>query len=304
MKKKLLITGGSGLLAVNWACSARDKFAVNLAMHDRKITLPGVDTLPFSLDSVGGVVAALREISPDYVVHTAGLTNVDLCEKEPELARYINAELAGNVAKACGDVGVQLAHISTDHLFAGDQEMLEENNPLQPVNMYGKTKAEGEEQVLDVNPEALVVRTNFYGWGTSYRQSFSDMIIGTLKKQGELNLFDDVFYTPILADVLARTVLDLLSMKASGVYHVVGDDRVSKYQFGIEVAERFGFDLSLINRSKLTSISTLTRRPADMSLSNAKLCRALGRDVGGVKEHLNLLYQQQESGLAEVIQSL
>ena len=135
MRKKLLITGGSGLLAVNWAVVSRSDYAVELAVHDRIISLPGVGVQQISLKSVDNIVAALKVVQPTYVIHTAGLTNVELCEKDPKLAYYINADLANNVAKACSLCGVPLVHISTDHLFAGDSQMLTEEEPIDPVNI-------------------------------------------------------------------------------------------------------------------------------------------------------------------------
>ena len=138
------------------------------------------------------------------VVHAAGMTSVEECEAKPDLARHINVDLAGNVAKACAKLGLPLIHISTDHLFSGEMPFLAETSPVTPVNVYGRTKAEAELQVLEAHPLALVIRTNFYGWGTSYRRSFSDVIIETLRSGRELNLFKDVFYTPILVETGER----------------------------------------------------------------------------------------------------
>ena len=115
---KVLITGGSGLLAINWACVIRAKFNTVLGIHKSKVNLDGVETTALNLDSIEDLINQIKEISPDVVIHTAGLTNVDLCEENPKLAHYVNCSLSGNVAFVCKELRVKLVHISTDHLFS------------------------------------------------------------------------------------------------------------------------------------------------------------------------------------------
>ena len=304
MKEGLLITGGAGLLGLNWGLVARESHSVTLALHRRAVSLPGVCTRHLPLDDGGAILGALDEIRPSLVVHTAGMTSVEECERNPELARYVNTELAQGVAQACGQAGLPLVHISTDHLFAGDVPQVDENHAVSPRNVYARTKAEAESRVLDACPDALVVRTNFYGWGPSYRRSFSDSIIGSLRSGDAVTLFDDVFYTPILIEALVRAIQDLVALRARGIYHVVGDERISKYDFGLRLARHFQLDPSLIGRGALSDQRGLARRPPDMSLSNHKARGLLGRQLGGVDEHLARLYQQEQDGFAREIQKL
>ncbi len=302
MKQVVLITGGSGLLALNWALEMRDEHAIILGFHHRKLHLSGVQSQSVNLDSVDNVTRALDEIMPQVVIHTAGLTNVEQCEADPDLARFTNVEIAANVARACAKRGVRLIHVSTDHLFRGDLPLVDELQPVSPINTYGLTKAEAEQQVLAVHPEALVLRTNFYGWGPSYRKSFSDVIIQSLRSGIELTLFDDVYYTPILIEPLVLASHDLVHLNASGIFNLVADERVSKYEFGLKLAEKFGLEMSLIKRGSLVGHAGLVRRPQDMSLSNQKVCGFLGRKLGSVAQHIEILYQQEQNGFAQEIQ--
>lgn len=295
----IFITGGSGLLALNWALSTRDKNTVTLGMHQRSLSLQGVNTYHCSLDSVDSIQSSFGDIKPGLVIHTAGLTNVEKCESNPELAHYANVEIAENVAKTCSLLGIPLVHISTDHLFSGDLPMVNESQSIAPVNMYARTKAEAESRVLDAYSNALVVRTNFYGWGPSYRRSFSDVIIDSLRKKRSITLFQDVFYTPILISSLRNTVMGLLNKNATGIFHVVGDERISKYEFGLKIARQFSLDSDLIKLGYLSSNLGLVKRPFDMSLSNAKARSALGRSLGGIDEHLHELNQQESMNLVK-----
>ncbi len=304
MKDNLVITGGSGLLALNWAQTFRELYNINLVLNKRNICMAGTSVSNFSLDSISELKNNLENLKPSLVIHTAGLTDIEKCEANPELAQQINVNLAENIAKVCADCKIQLVHISTDHLFSGNIINVEEDHPVSPQNVYAKTKAEAEKRVLNKYPESLVVRTNFYGVGASYRNSFSDMVINALEHNETVTLFDDVYYTPIYTGKLAYTVNDLVQIKAAGIYNVVGDERLSKYEFGLIIADKFNFDKSLIIKGSFKNQPNLINRPSDMSLSNKKVCEILDRKIGDVSEHVDLLHQQYISGLAAEIQKI
>lgn len=304
MRATVLITGGSGLLALNWALAIRKRYSVTLGLHERDVSLAGVQTRQIDLESVDHLVRAFEAVQPQIVIHTAGFTSIEECEARPDMAQHINVELTANVAQACAELGLPLVHISTDHLFSGEASLVDENHPIAPKNVYGRTKAEAEIRVLEAYAQALVIRTNFYGWGPSYRRSFSDVVIEALSSGKELALFKDVFYTPILIEAATRAAHDLIDLRASGIFHVVGDERISKYEFGLKIAEEFNLDSSLINPGFLTDQASLVQRPHDMSLSNQKACNMLGRKLGGVDEGIARLHQQEQNGLAREIQKL
>ena len=288
----ILITGGTGLLAVNWATRVSASHTVSLAIHTRKITLPNARSIVVNLESVNGVRRILDKLAIDTVIHTAAMTDIEECEKVPELARHVNVTLANNVAQASREHGARLVHISTDHLFDGTSPMRTEDDPIAPLNVYARTKAEAENTVLEACPDALVIRTNFYGWGTSYRSSFSDAILTSLNAGRPVMLFEDVFYTPILTGVLVDAAHKLLSDEQTGIFNIVGDQRISKFDFGLKVAEEFGLDSRLINRSLLSERRDLTSRPLEMSLSNHKVCSVLGGRLGTVGDHLARMRQE------------
>jgi len=304
MKPRILITGGSGLLALNWALAVRDRCEVILGLHKRQVSLSGVSVKTIDLESVDYFVRVLEEVKPQVVIHTAGLTSVEKCESQPELAHQVNVTLAANVARACTLHGIKFVHISTDHLFSGNEPFVTEDQPVSPRNVYGQTKAEAEHRVLDSNSQALVIRTNFYGWGTSYRHSFSDTIIDALRAGKELTLFQDVFYTPILAEVAALAVHDLIDLRASGIFNVVGDERLSKYEFGLKIAEEFDLDPNRIIPTMFADQPNLVQRPQDMSLPNQKTRDLLGRRLGGMQAHMARLHQQELNGLAQESRTL
>lgn len=298
-RRTLLITGGSGLLALNWACAMRDGWDVILGTHRRHVALAGAVALPVELDTPARLRRRFDELAPDLVVHTAGLTSVDDCEKNPPLARQVNAEFARNVAEAAAHKNIPLVHISTDHLFAGIQSLYSENEQPEPLNEYARSKLLAEEWIRQAHPEALVLRTNFFGWGHAYRQSFTDWILSNLRAGQSITLFDDVFFTPILADSLAIAAHGLLDQSASGIFNLVGDERVSKYQFAIRLAKAFGLPGELILRGRISNSNLLARRPPDMSLSNSKARSILGGGLGCLESFFSTLRRQELDGRRE-----
>ena len=304
MKQTTLITGGSGRLALNWALAIRERHAVTLALHARNISLSGVQSRLICLEELESIFGVFDELRPDLVVHTAGMTSVEECEENPELARNANVRIAQNIATVCSRLGLQLVHISTDHLFSGEKPRVEESHPVAPQNVYARTKAEAELRILETYPDALVVRTNFYGWGPSYRKSFSDVIVTALRRGERLTLFQDVFYTPIIIEALVESVHELVNREASGIIHVVGDERISKHQFGLKVAEHFRLESSLVMGGDFTDQPDLVQRPRDLSLSNRKARDLLGRNLGGIDEQLERLFEQERLGLVKEVQSL
>ena len=304
MKKNLLITGGTGLLGLNWYLAEKENYNVILHGHNRKIEFKDTDIQYFSLESVNEIEKYLSDLNISIVVHAAGLTSVELCEKDPELARYVNVELANNMAVVCEKLKIKLIHISTDHLFSGNESFVDEFKKPAPKNIYGRTKAEAEARVQDTCPDCLVIRTNFFGWGTLYRKSFSDIVFNSLNEKKEITLFDDVFYTPILVSVLSDAVHQIIDTGENGIFNVVGDERISKYDFGIKLAGEFNLDQSLIKKGKLYEQENLVQRPADMSLSNVRASKLLKKKIGNAEMQLKLLHKQYREGIPEELLKL
>jgi dTDP-4-dehydrorhamnose reductase len=304
MPKVLFLTGGSGLLSVNWAITLRNQYSIILGLHERILSIDKTTSYKLNLNEVDEIINFLKVNNVLYAVNTAGLTNVETCEINNELAYQINVKLAENMAIACSLVGVKLVHISTDHLFSGDKSNLDETENTNPINVYGKSKAIAEQVVLKRNPDALIIRTNFFGWGTKYRPSFSDMIIKALRAKKNITLYDDVFYCPILIETLVMVVEELVEKKAKGIFNAVGNTRLSKYDFGIKLTELFNLDKSYISRGKYALSNNKVPRPLDMSLSNKKLVSFLGKDISTLDKQMINLCEQENLGISNEIYNL
>ena len=302
-KEKILITGGSGLFALNFVAALRNEKSILLGLHERIIEVDGVSAAKMPEAQEAFRKFLLNE-GVTTVIHAAGLTDVEVCESQPDRAYAVNCNLAGAVAGECANLGIGFVHISTDHLFSGKKSFANEEEQIEPLNIYAKTKAGAEQLVFDQNPNSLVIRTNFFGWGTTYRQSFSDFIFQSLRDSRPMYLFDDVFFSPILATELAATIAELQEKNATGIFHVCADNRLSKYEFGLALADTFGFDKSLLKRSRVNDRREMADRPRDMSLSNEKVRKLLGRPLGKVEYFIDVLKRQSETGIAKELGKL
>jgi dTDP-4-dehydrorhamnose reductase len=296
VRKRILFTGGSGLLALNSALYLRNDFEVYLGLHSRIINLEGVHTCILDLENEQALEKEIIRIKPDILINAAGMTNVEACELKPNEADTLNAIVPGVLARLSKKLNIYFVHISTDHLFDGTKSFQTEEDTISPLNVYGKSKAKGEQEVLKNNNEALIIRTNFFGWGTSYRQSFSDFIIYSLRQEKKITLFEDVYYTPILIQTLIDQIQLLIKDKIKGIINIVSDERISKYDFGVLVAELFGLNKNLIEKGSIKNNKSLIQRPRDMSLSNFKIKNIIKTlNFPSLNEQLGILHDYEKS---------
>ena len=180
--------------------------------------------------------------------------------------------------------------------------MTETDTP-KPINNYGAPKRSGEIAVQEICPEALIIRTNFYGWGTTGRSSFTDWVLRGLAKKQRLTMFTDVFFTPVLTNHLMESVLDLASSGATGVFNVAGRERLSKHAFALKIADAFGYSAENIVPISVADFQFQAPRPQDMSLSCAKVEKHLGRAMPDAMSGLKKLKELGIDGVPERLEA-
>jgi dTDP-4-dehydrorhamnose reductase len=300
---RLFITGISGLLGLNVALVARERVEVGGSFFSHPVSADGLDVYAADARDQDAMTRVLERARPDVILHTVGLSNVDGCEDDPEHAYELNVATAREGARLARACGARFIHVSTDHLFDGERAWRREDDALAPRNVYAKTKGEAEHAVLREHPDALVVRTNFYGWGTSVRTSFSDWVLRGLTEGRPLTMFADVHFTPILVNDLAELLLSLIEAKASGLIHVAGGERVSKYEYAVRAAEVFGLSADRVRAVPADSVMLRAPRPRDMSLACGRAETILGRPMPSLRDGLLRLRALRGQGWPRVLQA-
>ncbi len=237
----------------------------------------------------------IDRVQPWAIIHCAGLTKIDECERNPRKASRLNKWLPGRLAEITAQQGIRLLHISTATVFDGKCGNYTEEDRPNPLSVYAKSKLEGERSVSSRNPDALITRISIFGWSPSGKRSLAEFFFNHLRKEREVQGFTDVVFCPLLVNRLAPIFRRLLEGGFRGLYHVVGSDCVSKYTFGCLIAEKFGFDPQLIHPGSVEEMDFLGERSHNLRLDNRKMIRDLDLNPPKLStgiEEFSTLYQQ------------
>ena len=300
---RILITGASGLLGLNLSL-------MEIGTH----TLVGVDRgkladTPFELiraelTEPGLFSRLIDTVKPDAIIHTAANANVDSCESDPVGARSLNGEIPGILAESAAKAGVRFLHISTDAVFDGTKDGLyTEADAPNPLSVYAQTKLLGEQNVLAANPNAIVARVNFFGWSLSGTRSLSEFFYNKLSAAQPCNGFTDVYFCPLFVGDLADVLVRMLDKGLSGLYHVVGSESLSKFDFGVRIARQFGFDEGLVHPHSVENSGLTAKRSHNLRLSIHKLSTDLGQSIPSVSTGIERFYTQLQQGYPQKMRS-
>ncbi len=300
-----LVTGVSGLLGLNFALAVDGKkHQVTGVANTAPMLWATFNNVQLELTRPGVVEEMIVTHKPDVVIHCAAMANVDACEADPALAYKVNAELPGTIAAVCKQHAVRMIHISTDAVFDGQQGNYREEEKTNPLSVYASSKLEGEMAVLAANPEALITRVNFYGWSAAGNRSLAENFVHNLEAGKQMMGFTDVIFCPMNILDLSALLVEVSALELKGVYNMVGAEAMSKYQFGVKIAETFGFDPGLINPVSVSESGLKAARSPNLSLSVEKLKNALGHDLPDFNEGLKKFYDQYRRGYPQYIKAL
>ena len=282
-KKRLLILGGSSLLAYLWVKKMNNIYEIYITKHKCCINYMSLEAIEIDLFSRNAVQRILESYEIDIVLNCIGLTNVEECENNPSEAFRINSRLPGIIANACNFTNTKLIHISTDHLFDDQNKLYSEEDEVRLLNVYAKSKYEGELEVLTNCQSSIICRTNFFGYGPDHKISFSEWIEKSAKNNQKIVLFKDVFFTPVSGGNLAFYAHKLLENNFSGIFNISSNKKISKFEFGKLLCTKLNISSYSILEGCIDERSDLTRRPKCMALSNAKLTKAIKNKNLGVE---------------------
>lgn len=259
---KIAITGANGQLGHDLVTAFNGHQVVPLTRSELDITQPNK------------VRSVINELRPDVVINCAAWTAVDECEGDPALARLVNGEAAGWIAESCADVDSHLIHISTDYVFNGiaptDQNGQSrgyyEDDPIDPINAYGESKALGESLVTSASCSAAIVRVAWLHGLTG--KNFARTILATARKSGTVKVVTDQVGTPSFTFDIAPHIRTISEHRRSGVFHLASTGMCSWYEFAQLLINSSGVKAEVVPTTS-TEFVRPARRPA-WSVLNAK----------------------------------
>ena len=210
--------------------------------------------------------------SPDVVFHCANLSGgVDFCEEHPEIAKKFHLEATQKIGSYCKEIGATLVYFSTDYIFDGTKGPYQENDVPNPLNIYGKLKLQSEYWIQEHLKKFLIVRTtNVYGWDPkTLTPNYIMNLYRTLKEDKIFHASSLLFGTPTYVEDLVRGIFELCEKKQYGIYHIVGNDFINRFQWALGASKILELDSSLVQELK-DSLKGTVVRPQKSWLSNAK----------------------------------
>ncbi|MDE2489992.1 MAG: SDR family oxidoreductase [Elusimicrobia bacterium] len=281
---RILVVGGTGLVgaALVRAWSARGDETVSAA---RRPGGPG-RTLRLDLTDAAAVRKAVADLRPAIVAVPAANPHVDYCQAHPEETRAVNVAGPLNAARAARAAGARTVFFSSDYVFDGVRGAYTEEDAPNPLNEYGRQKAEAEAGVLAADPRALVIRTSgVYGWQEEPK-NFVLQVRVRLAAGETLRVASDLLYNPTWAENLAEVVVALAAAGSAGIFHVAGPETLARSEFAVRIARAFGLDPALLEAVPAAAFGSATPRPKESGLRTDKVRAAVAVPLIGVDEGL------------------
>lgn len=291
---RILITGASGMLGTDLVeALSKEHEVVGLDIKGSRFTVHGLRFIVCDITDKEEIIKAICDARPEVVIHTAAYTDVDGCEKNPDLAYSINSSGTQNVALACQKCKAVMAYISTDFVFDGEKrEPYLENDKPNPLSIYGKSKLEGEKYVSSLLDHYLIIRTSWlFG---EHGKNFVDTILKLAKEKKELRVVNDQIGAPTYTKDLAQAIKHLLNLIQDpgsriqdlfGIYHISNSGSCSWYEFAQEILRVTSHELRVASISS-EELNRPAKRPKFTVLDNSRYIKTVGKPLRPWQEAL------------------
>jgi dTDP-4-dehydrorhamnose reductase len=304
--KKILITGANGLLGQKLVELLAFQNTVQILAtgkgEARFVTTKKVDYRPMDITNPDEIYKVCADFQPDTIIHTAAMTQVDDCESAREECWQMNVKAIEYLIAVCQKQDIFLVHLSTDFIFDGENGPYTEEAEANPLSYYGLSKWEAEKIIINSQIRWAIARTVLV-YGITPKMSRSNIILWvkkSLENGKSIQVVDDQWRTPTLAEDLAWGCWLIAEKKAEGIFNISGSDFLTPYEMAIQTAEFFNLDKSLIIKTDATKFSQPARRPPRTGFVIEKARRVLGYTPHSFKEGIAILAKQLTEFVDEV----
>jgi dTDP-4-dehydrorhamnose reductase len=298
---KILITGSNGLLGQKLVKLLSDKEGIHLiatSKGENRITQEeGYEYHSLDITDQSQVNSIVNHFNPDAIINTAAMTNVDVCEENKELCWDLNVNAVQYLIEASVLNNCHLIHLSTDFVFDGEDGPYKETDEPNPLSYYGKSKFEAEKLLQKSDIAFSIVRTIIV-YGVAENMSRSNIVLWAkeaLENGNPLNIVDDQFRSPTLAEDLAMACWLIAEKKALGIYHISGKDFMSVIELVNRVADYYGSDKSIISPISSESLNQGAKRPSRTGFVLDKAISDLEYSPCSFEEGLAIITEQLKS---------
>ncbi|VAX17436.1 hypothetical protein MNBD_NITROSPINAE01-738 [hydrothermal vent metagenome] len=274
MKSKVAVIGAGGNIGIYVARGLMRDYDVIPVFHC--YVSAGLTGEFLDITDSNAVREFIKAKKPEIVVNLAAIADPDVCEKNPALAEKVNVDGAHNLAQACDEAGAYFIHYSTDLVFDGKKGMYTEDDIVNPLNVYAKTKARSEKAVLAVTKNAAVLRTAIvFGKGAGKRKNFFEHVVACAREGRSQKLFIDQYRSFFYVGDSSLAVKALIENRSTGLYHLGGAHR-GRYEFTLDILKRMGLPTGMMEGVKMDDVASHALRPKDCSLDSSRFKRETG----------------------------
>ncbi len=294
---RMLVTGANGLLGqklVELLQGDATVFPIATARRPLAFTQTRGTFMKMDVANREEVESVLRTSKPEVIIHTAAMTQVDHCETQREECWLQNVTAVENLVKTAAEIEAHFVHVSTDFIFDGSHGPLTENEQPKPVNYYGESKWAGEKVVMASATTWAILRTVLV-YGVTADMSRSNIVLWvkkSLEDGKKIQVVNDQWRTPTLAEDLAMGCYLAAKKKAQGIYHISGEEMMTPFDIAMATADFFGLDKTLIQATDSNHFKQPARRPLKTGFVIDKAKRELGYRPHTFREGLALLAGQ------------
>jgi len=295
---KILITGSNGLLGQKLLHKLRVDNTVELIAtsrgENRVSEQSNYKYIALDITDKQEVEQVILAEKPDVVINTAAMTNVDLCEAEKENCDALNVSAVQYLADACQQIEAHLIHISTDFIFDGEDGPYREEDEPNPLSYYGISKLKSE-QLLQGHAVKWTILRTIIVFGVGENLSKSNIVLwakGALEKGDPLNIIDDQFRAPTLAEDLADACILAAKKKAYGVFNASGKDIMSIYEIVERIAKHYGNTTNNLSKISTATLNQTAGRPPRTGFILDKSRKVLGYNPHSFEECLAIIDEQ------------
>ena len=281
--KKILLTGAFGQLGTS-LCNVLLNHSL-LATGRIIISKEEYQTLELDITNQKQIKEIINYYRPDIIIHLAAMTDVDGCEKNPETAFDINVKATENLLASFRG---KFIYISTDYVFDGENGPYKEDDKVNPVSVYGKTKLYGEDLVRNSDTNWVILRSNvIFSFQERTKASFIDWVVDSLKNKKSISVVDDQWNNPTCTIDLAEVISKIIEKDLDGLYHYGGGDLLNRFEFAKMIATTFKLKEELIEPISTKSLNQLALRPLKSGLCTSKIELDLGIEALPIQKALD-----------------
>jgi len=295
---KILITGSNGLLGQKLLHKLRLDSSVHLIAtsngKNRVSNKEGYTYFDLDITNNDAVAKLIESEKPQVVINTAAMTNVDLCEDEKKACDALNVDAVKYLADACAKIDAHLIQISTDFIFDGEDGPYKEEDEPNPLSYYGLSKLKSE-QLLQAHSVKWTVLRTIIVFGVGEKLSKGNIVLwakGALAKGDPLNIIDDQFRAPTLAEDLADICILAAKKKVFGIFNASGKDIMSIYEIVERIAKHYGNSTDNLNKISTATLKQKAGRPPKTGFILDKSRNELGYNPHSFEECLTIIDQQ------------